>query len=309
MSIYISAIIPTYNRDRYIGKALQSLANQTLQKACYEIIVVDNCSTDSTKRIVTEEFAHVPNLRYLYEPIAGLNQARNTGWTQAKGKYVAFMDDDAISCPQWLEKIIEVFESAGPKLGCVGGKVEAIWEAPRPSWLADEMLSCLTILDWNSTPVIIHNPQFLAGANFAFPRRLLELVGGFKAGVDRVGNKLLSNGDIMMERQLQEQGYDCFYHPEIAVHHHIFASRLTQKWFLRRFFWQGISDAVMEIELRSVSSLTRMRKALRLTPGLILSPRRYSNLLRSTDTPQEFAFKCSTLGRAGYILGLLGILP
>ena len=309
MSIRISALIPTYNREKYLIKALQSLLDQTLPAEEYEIIVIDNRSTDTTKRIVTEDFAHIPNLRYLYEPVAGLNQARNTGWTNARGKYVAFIDDDAIACPQWLEKIIDVFETMNPKPGCVGGKVEAIWESPRPTWLADEMLPYLTVFDWSNKPIELNNPQFLAGANFSFPKQLLELIDGFKAGVDRVGGKLLSNGDIMIERQLHELGYSCFYHPEISVQHHVPASRLTQKWFLQRVFWQGVSDAVMEKLLGSVPRWRAVRKALRITPGLLLLPRRYRNFLKSTNNPHEFAFACSTYGRAGYILGLLGILP
>src|SRR4051812_37764690 len=132
MTIRISAIIPTYNRDAYLGKAIQSLVDQTLATEQYEILVIDNCSTDHTREIVCNEFGHVPNLRYIYEPVQGLNQARNTGWRQARGELVAFLDDDAIANSEWLEKILMVFETVKPIPGCVGGQVEGIWETERP---------------------------------------------------------------------------------------------------------------------------------------------------------------------------------
>src|SRR5690349_21431211 len=128
MTIRISAIIPTYNRADYLGNAIQSLIEQTLPIEQYEILVIDNCSTDRTRQIVCEDFAHVPNLRYIYEPVLGLSQARNTGWQQARGDYVAYLDDDAIASSQWLEKILFTFRTVTPIPGCVGGKVEPIWE-------------------------------------------------------------------------------------------------------------------------------------------------------------------------------------
>ena len=153
MSIRISAIICTHNRARYLRKALQSLAVQTVDSASYEILVIDNASTDETKRVVREEYAAVSNLGYLHEPVLGLARARNTGWTHAKGKYVAYLDDDAIACSNWLEGILEVFGSVTPTPGCVGGKIELIWEAPRPSWLSDEMVPFLSRLDLSESPI------------------------------------------------------------------------------------------------------------------------------------------------------------
>ena len=133
MSIRISAIICTLNRAAYLEKAIQSLADQTLPEEQFEIIVVDNGSTDNTKTMV-EGFKHLENLRYIYEPIMGLSQARNTGWQNAQGDYVAYLDDDAIACPEWLERIVQAFDTVEPRPGSVGGKVIPVWEAERPAW-------------------------------------------------------------------------------------------------------------------------------------------------------------------------------
>src|SRR3989337_3554689 len=108
MSFVISAIICTHNRVEYLTKAIQSLVDQNIPKSKYEIIVVDNCSTDSTREVV-EKFSSKSNIRYIYEPTLGANKARNTGWRNARGKYIAYLDDDAIASPVWLCRILQGF--------------------------------------------------------------------------------------------------------------------------------------------------------------------------------------------------------
>ena len=124
--IHISAVICTYNRADCLARAIKSLVNQTLPKENYEILIVDNASTDSTKDIIRREFSGVPNLSYFYEPVLGIARARNTGWNNAKGTYVCYLDDDAVASPEWLEKIIEVFRTTTLKIGCVGGRIDPV---------------------------------------------------------------------------------------------------------------------------------------------------------------------------------------
>jgi len=178
MTVRISAVICTFNRADYLGKAVNSLVDQTLSKEEYEILVVDNGSIDNTRKVALEEFSHVQNLRYLYEPILGLSQARNTGWRNAKGEYVAYLDDDAIASPRWLEAILDVFETVKPEPGCLGGKVEPIWEAPQPLWLPDSLLASLSFVDWSENPCNLDHKQWLVGTNIAFPKYLLKAAGG-----------------------------------------------------------------------------------------------------------------------------------
>jgi len=307
MDIKLSAIICTFNRAHYLRKALQSLVDQTLPKEQYEIIVVDNRSTDNSSQVVRGEFGSVSNLRYLYEPVLGLSGARNSGWRSAKGEYVAYMDDDAIACPRWLEKILDAFETVKPRPGCVGGKIEPIWGAPRPLWLSDKIVTYLAVLDLSEVPISSNNRQLLAGANIAFPRCLLETIGGFHVGLGRRGNNLLSNEEIMLVRQLMSSGHSCFYHPEISVSHHIASSRLNKGWFIRRMYWEGVSEAFVQMHQESPSTLKRLRMGITQALSVLLSPQRLVSLILTTNNPDLFAWKCTTLMKVGYILGLLGI--
>ena len=307
MSIRVSAIVCTHNRADYLRKAIASLVDQTLPREYYEILIVDNRSTDDTKRVVLDEFAHVPNLRYLYEPVLGLNPARNTGWNYAAGEYVAYLDDDATVYPYWLEKIVDVFETVKPKPGCVGGKIEPIWEAPRPPWLSDRMTYCLGVLDWSDMPVFLERKQWLGGGNLAFPRGLLEDVGGFDYGWGRAGKKLLSNAELLVQHRLERRGRSRFYHPDICIRHHIPASRLSKRWLMRRAYWQGVSDAKLYMKLTSCSISGRFRLGIRKASDMLASRWLLTVLLFPTgDSMARFERKYLASAEIGYIRGLLG---
>ncbi|ACK72617.1 glycosyl transferase family 2 [Gloeothece citriformis PCC 7424] len=307
MNILISVVICTHNRSQYLAKAIQSLLNQQFPLENYEIIIIDNCSTDQTKEVV-EQLAG-KNLRYIYEPTLGLSYARNTGWKNAQGKYVAYLDDDAIACPLWLSTILEVFETVQPQPGCVGGKAEPIWEAPRPNWLSDELVTGLTVIDWSPTPQVLPDlsRQWLVGANIAFPKAVLEKLGGFIDGLDRSGKHLLSGGDVFLEKQIAQAGYSCYYHPQMAVSHHIQQSRLDKKWFIRRYFWQGVSDAVVQLIEESPSRSKRLFLAILRTINLLLVPSQITSFLYNSDDKNQFTERCFTLIKLGHIAGLLGL--
>lgn len=308
MAIRISAIVCTLNRAQYLRKAVQSLKNQTLPKDGYEIIVVDNGSTDGTAEIAREESKGMPSLQYLREPVLGLSHARNTGWRNAKGEYVAYLDDDAVASRSWLEKILKVFETVQPKPGCVGGKVEAIWEAPRPHWLSEAMVPYLTVVAWSNTPTIVRDGWWLVGANMAFAKSVLQTAGGFNSSLGRIGNRLSSNEEIALQRLLVKKGHCCYYHPEVAVAHHIPASRLSKGWFFRRVFWQGVCDAWAELEEESRSIAERLKIGLRVGRKILFSRRQMSYLAIPTNDPRRFELKCYALARIGYVLSMWGLV-
>ena len=302
----ISIVICTHNRANYLPKAIQSAIAQNISSDRYEIVVVDNCSTDATKAIVDHFRATKSNIRYIYEPMLGLSSARNTGWQQARGQYIAYLDDDAIACEHWLNTILQVFETVIPQPGCVGGKAEPIWEATRPSWLSDELITCLTVIDWSKEPRILWDlsKQWLVGANIAFPRKVLEQMGGFASGLDRIGNNLLSGGDVFLQKQIMKAGYPCFYHPDIMIQHHIQSSRLKRQWFTRRYYWQGVSDAIADSIEESPSSVASLRSVVRRSLQLLRSPRKIAHLVWPGSDPKQFTQKCFALIEVGHIAGL-----
>lgn len=298
----ISVVICTRNRAQLLERALASVVEQEFARTDYEILVVDNGSTDRTQEVVKR----FPDARYLYEGEAGLCIARNTGWREAKGRYVAFFDDDATALPGWLAAIRDGFASASPLVGIVGGPVRPIWERPRPAWLADEIVCSLTVIDWGPSDKLIDDVsrEWLVGANMAIPKSLLAEVGGFHPWLDRVGNNLLSSGDVFLQKELRKRGYSCLYRPSMAVTHWVPASRLDQRWILRRYYWQGVSDAVIHLIENSPSPAERLRLAAARSASLPRSPRNVP--LVPTERANAFTAKCFSLIDVGFVSGLLG---
>lgn len=302
MSIIISAIICTYNREKYLPKAIQSLVDQTIDPSQYEIIIVDNNSTDRTKEIITEQFSQIFNLRYLYEPIQGLSQARNTGWQNAKGEFVAYLDDDAIASSDWLEKILEAFNHSTFPIGALGGKVSPVWEIPRPSWLSDRLARSLTIIDWSEAPIIFYDDsQWLVGANIAYPKYLLKEVNGFNVNFGRKGRNLLSGEENFLHNLLRKNGYYIYYDPSIIVQHHIPANRLKKNWHLKRRYWGGRSVARIEIDQESLSLKFRLKKILKNFKSILLTTKEVCNYIRKKQNERIFDSCCNILFKIGFI--------
>ncbi len=103
----ISVVVPTFNRAEMLGEALQSLIRQDTQGAfSYELVVVDNASTDSTKTIIQRAAQESPvSVRYIYHTTPGDAPSRNRGLAEARGKWIAFFDDDELAAPDWLYQL------------------------------------------------------------------------------------------------------------------------------------------------------------------------------------------------------------
>lgn len=245
-NIKISAIICTLNRVDYLAKSLQSLINQTLHPSFYEIIVVDNGSFDTSKELVDTISCKFPeiNICYIYEPVMGLSNARNSACLVARGEYVAFLDDDAIASTRWLESTLSTFKDTIPKPACVGGKIDLIWEKEKPKWLSDNLLSCLGKLNLSSTPRFLNAGEHVFGGNIAINLSILKAVGMFDINLGRKGNNLMSNEETFLQDKLRNLGNMLFYDPNLLVFHHARKECLSRTWYLKRYYFQGVSFAI-----------------------------------------------------------------
>jgi glycosyltransferase involved in cell wall biosynthesis len=303
----ISVVLCTRNRADLFDKAIASVLAQDFPRSTYEVVVVDNGSSDYT-RDVAQRYATEANVRYVLEERVGLCVARNTGWRAASAPYIALFDDDAIAQPGWLAVIANTFERSSGNIGIIGGRVDPIWLAPRPNWLADEIAGALTIVNWgpDEKEILDLRREWLVGANMAAPKSVIAEVGGFHPWLDRVGNNLLSSGDVHLEMEIVRRGYRCLYVPTMAIEHLAPPSRLTQAWFTKRFYWQGMSDAVMEIIGTAPSRKRRLKLAARRLAHLGLSPEKLRALAFPTMEATRFRAKCLALIDVGYAAGILG---
>lgn len=301
MDILISAIICTRNRSDYLRKAIKSLADQTLPINCYEILVVDNASTDHTQQVVFQEFASVNNVRYLYEPIVGIARARNKGWAEAIGKYVCYLDDDEIASRDWLEKITEAFKAAGPRLCLIGGRIDPIWESRRPPWLSKKIECYVSIINHADSVMFLNLSGFyVSGGNMAIPRTLLKEVGGFN-------HKFSRGEDTFLQMDLMLRGYECFYHPDILVKHHIRQYRMTKRYFVRLAFASGVLRAMMIMCLKSVPVSERLKRAAAASVKLLKKTGELLDFMVHCNDPKKFYIINQIMFNLGNIMGFLGI--
>jgi glycosyltransferase involved in cell wall biosynthesis len=244
----ISAVICTYDRYDLLPKAIESLKAQTLPAAQFQIIVVDNSPDHARSDEFAERYCAIPNLTWVIEKRPGLSNARNVGTERAASPVVAFMDDDAIATPTWLETLVAAFGNFGSAAEAAGGRVMPIWGSPRPAWLPDELLGYVSVVDWGGTTRAAGPREWVAGTNIAFRKEALERAGGFSVGLGRNkgGHALLSNDEIEIIARLRGTGGQLLYVPDAVVEHLVPADRLTQSWFRRRVAWQAVSDYLQD---------------------------------------------------------------
>jgi glycosyltransferase involved in cell wall biosynthesis len=262
MTIGISAIICTRNRSQYLREAVDSLVRQSLPVTDYEVVIVDNGSTDDTADVIRDGYLGYRNLRYIHERRIGLSIARNTGWQNARGEYVAYLDDDAVASEDWLANIIHCFETVHPRPACVSGEIRLIWGQTRPVWVSDGMLPLLGLVQWPSDAHWIHGNEYVAGGNMALRQDILNKLRGFSLSTGRKDGRLLSNEDVLIDRRIRQIGEQSYYDPRVVIGHHVLPHRLNPGWFWARYYWQGVSDALMDIELTKPGYLEGVRRGL-----------------------------------------------
>ncbi len=176
----ISIIIPTCNRDAPLRRAIQSVTNQDFPRTDYEILVVDNASTDATRSVVDEAIQAYRGhtIRYIYEPIPGLLSGRHRGAAEAKGSVLIFIDDDIEADRNWLAAIHDAFRD--PDVHLVGGRNLPNYEASPPAWIDQiwtrgpdhEYCTYFSLLDLGERRREI-DANFVWGLNFSIRRETL----------------------------------------------------------------------------------------------------------------------------------------
>lgn len=222
----VSVAICTRARPEALRRALESLTGQIGADA--ELLVIDNASPDSSTGTLVRR--HFPSARYIREPVAGLDFARNRALREARGDVVAFIDDDAVADPEWVREIRATF-AASPKLGACTGRVEALtldtpgaraFEANggfarglRPIRLPTD--AALRLHGFHA-PLIAWAVSVGAGCSLAVRRDLALHLGGFDEALD-LGAALPGGGDLDMMWRILQSGAEVVYQPAVRARH------------------------------------------------------------------------------------------
>jgi glycosyltransferase involved in cell wall biosynthesis len=221
----ITVVISTFNRCEMLPAAIESVLTQQASGLSYELIVVDNNSTDSTKQVVHSFISQGhPNLKYVFEPKQGLSYGRNAGITNARGAIVVFFDDDVRAHPDWLSNIKRAFDLY-TEIDCVAGKILPNWKNDPPPWLTTDHWTPLALQDHGNVPLCAdqERPLPLAGANLAFRRRVFQdalFSPDFPRGQDleflvrfwRAGGRAMYVPDVMVFADVQPERLTKHFH-------------------------------------------------------------------------------------------------
>ena len=243
-----TVIVVTHNRAAILAETLAALSRLSF-RGSWEALVIDNTSQDDTRRVVARTAQHFPvPLRYHFESRPGKYWALNAGIGMAAGAHIAATDDDAYPQPDWLERATEGFD----RYGCdfVGGPVFPVWRGTPPAWLnASSAVSgkVLGLQDHGAAPREYGRDgvSWPLGVNVAYRRDAFERVGRFDGRLGRVTGTLRSQSQREWHLRARSHGLSGMYLPGMIVHHSVEVERLTRGYFLRWFYWHGISRAIL----------------------------------------------------------------
>jgi glycosyltransferase involved in cell wall biosynthesis len=247
-----SVILCTYNRRNLALSALASLRRQTLPYNAFEVIVVDNGSSDGTPAAVQtyvsagkhqgKKTGDIWKVICLRESQNGLAYARNTGLLAASGEIAVFLDDDALADPCLLERLWQAYQETGAD--AIGARVELRWEAPRPHWLADDMLDMLGHFAPTRERAQLNAPTSFSSSCFSVKIEALRATDYFSPFLSKRDNLPASAGVQDMCQRLYADGYALWYEPAALASHRVPAARLTRAFILGRAYWKGRSEVM-----------------------------------------------------------------
>ncbi|BCX89352.1 glucosyl-dolichyl phosphate glucuronosyltransferase [Methylomarinovum tepidoasis] len=240
----VSIILCTYNRANILADTIESFLACKRSGIDHELLVVDNNSQDNTSKVVEQFSSRESTISYIWESMQGLSHARNRGIRCAQGKVIAFVDDDVYFSQNWLVELEETFND--PNIACMGGKSIPLFDAGELPWLTEDILSIYGSTRSGDLPKLMHYPEHPFGLNMAFRREVFETVGLFNPNLGRKGSNLLSNEESELFWRIHCAGLKVAYNPNAIIYHRIPKERSTPEWVLRRYYWQGRSEAVMD---------------------------------------------------------------
>ena len=241
----ISVVVCTHNRSQSLAVALESLASQKFAaSADWEILVVDNNSTDNTRE-VAERFINLypDRFRYIFEARQGKSYALNTGIENAQGDIFAFTDDDIVAEPTWLENLTSAFAQQT----CMGVSGRTLPEKgfTSPPWLNAKQVYAMApvaIFDLGIERHEINESPF--GNNMAYRKTVFEKYGAFRVDLGpRAGcSSPQKNEDSEFGSRLLSAKEQLLYEPAAVIYHAVPARRIQQSYFLEWWFDKARAD-------------------------------------------------------------------
>ncbi len=242
---------------------------QSIDQSQLEVIIVDNNSTDNSADIASSFCEKNSHFKLIHETAQGLSNARNRGWKDARGDYVAFLDDDARADESWCERIVNAFTTVKPQPVAVGGQIHPHFQSPPPEWYMDSF----EVRSWGDEPHFLDSPSAqygFSGSNMAFLKKFLEKFNGFSPQLGITGTTMrMGEESDLFSRIYKEHPY-FWYDPNILVYHWTPDRNFSIAYRFKRLYQNGVFMAYAQ--RRSVFSQKYLSMFFYLIGQLILFP-------------------------------------
>lgn len=232
--------ICTYNRSRYLADTLQYLAGQTAVQGNFEILVVNNNSTDATEEIVRQW----PDVRMVRESSQGLSFARNRALREARFTYTLFIDDDVILPANFLQTWLG-FLADYPDAALVGAPIYVHFDDGKPSWFPMILAQMLGRHKAKSKGYRYPTGSYPHGGNMLLETQTALQAGGFNTGIGRSGATLSAGEEKDFFLRLQQAGIHILHNPHAVLGHRVGNERLTHEYVYRQARGIGHGDALV----------------------------------------------------------------
>lgn len=241
----VSIVVATYNRCDFLEDCIKSYNEQDCDKSLFEVLVINNNSTDNTESISKElihKYTEV-DIRYMVEKDQGLSFGRNRGIKESKYDLIHFFDDDAIATPNYISTIIDTFERY-PKAKAAGGKILLNYFDGRPSWASVYIESIFGLFDIGDTEIEFPRKNYPRGSNMTFKRELFDEVGGFDVSLGRKGKIMLGGEEKEIFQRVYESGASVIYNPLTVCFHAVPEPRTRFDFIKNQVFGIGASENI-----------------------------------------------------------------
>ncbi len=254
----ISVVVCTYNREKLLPGCLESLANQSADKTLYEVLVIDNNSSDNTRKVANQFVGKYPNFRALFEKNQGLSHARNLGVNEAAADYVGFIDDDARAKGNWIETALKIIDEKQPHI--FGGPAYPIFKNGKPGWFKDEygIRGDMGQSGWLEK-------GFIVGTNIIFKKSLLKEYGGFDPQLGMKGDQISYHEETRIVFRALKEKKKVYYAKELAVKDQLPDYKKSLAFFIYSKYKAGF-DALEPVNIKfEAAELMKLLKLINQT--------------------------------------------
>jgi glycosyltransferase involved in cell wall biosynthesis len=232
----LSIVVCTHDRAALLDGLLGSLAAQSDAGERWDVWIVDSASSDATPERARAWSAEHPRIHAVREAEPGLARARNRGWHESRGRWLAYVDDDARLPAGWVANALRVIDERAPDV--FGGPYRPFYLTPKPGWYRDDYQA----MDRGSEPRALGEREYLSGTNLVVRRAVLDRVRGFDAALGMTGGRMAYGEETDLQDRIRREigpAATFWYDPALEVEHLVAPEKMSLGWAVRTHWARG----------------------------------------------------------------------